>query len=921
MKRYRITRSQEALFDYVHLGGGMAKGVEHRAPIDGVTEIRIHGVGGASPTTSLGRPDAVQVTGDKTAGFFRAPTLSTERTVEAYSWGGLTARSRTRALWVLLLPFALLNLAGWMIEPDQRHPDATEDISRLIRWLRSRVDKLRPALLKIQKVLIHLTALIGTVLVIGWVAFGAIDVLAFKCVNNLTCRTQRPYIEWFDGLVDQPGQRLAIAAALPIAVILLFASLSFLSRSRYEDFYIDGTRDQTILTTDLREPGFWQNNRWVNRLFRIHVGGAFLLLGGLILYTLSELVESPGTTAPAWVVAIAATGFWMAVGLGVLALVALSAMVLLEQSDSVGPKRLIDSLGRAVLLGGVGLCALSIVALASVSSIPEQLGLPGFGEVPIVALAAGFVAIVLFSVIQVVRWVGNLEIRPGQFLIVFSGLMVVAWQWAIWIAAISTLLAVFAYLVEVGSGRRPPRSDYLVPVGLTWLFPFVELVGGRLGLDVGVAWPRTTPLAIAVIVVAVSWSLEARREESSLWVRVAPLLLGGSLAGAGWAGTALGGPPVATWGGLVTAWMVISFAIIAVHDVERFRWNGAGAVALFALTMLSAIGSGALIRFAALGGTSGILVSLSTVHEWVAVGFSAVLLLGVAGFVSWVVVVRLDRGRKVRQEMAALAGDIPDEVRLSATQERRLISRVGRMTSLSSSLGAVDVFLTLTSMTLIFAAAALVIEGVWGSANPFRPVPMSGWTNLVSWSSWLLLTTGLGAVLITQRAFGNSGMRRNVGILWDVAGFWPRQFHPFAPPSYASRTVPELQARIQEIADLGGGSIVSGHSQGSVVAFATVASLPDSCLHRVRLVTHGSPLRRFYGRYFGSTFSSEVIAHVRSRLSPSPPGTNLPRDGSWLNFYRETDPVGFPIFEGVGGDVILLESLRAAAGEQPKRWA
>ena len=33
---------------------------------------------------------------------------------ESYSWGGLTSGKASRALWLLLLPFALANLAGWM---------------------------------------------------------------------------------------------------------------------------------------------------------------------------------------------------------------------------------------------------------------------------------------------------------------------------------------------------------------------------------------------------------------------------------------------------------------------------------------------------------------------------------------------------------------------------------------------------------------------------------------------------------------------------------------------------------------------------------------------------------------------------------------------------------------------------------------
>src|ERR1051325_3644964 len=77
------------------------------------------GVGGTSPEDLLGDLAPQLVAGDRIAGFYRTadhPPVEgrNARRIEAYSWGGLTSRSASRVLWVLMLPFALANVAGWM---------------------------------------------------------------------------------------------------------------------------------------------------------------------------------------------------------------------------------------------------------------------------------------------------------------------------------------------------------------------------------------------------------------------------------------------------------------------------------------------------------------------------------------------------------------------------------------------------------------------------------------------------------------------------------------------------------------------------------------------------------------------------------------------------------------------------------------
>ena len=81
-------------------------------------------------------------------------------------------------------------------------------------------------------------------------------------------------------------------------------------------------------------------------------------------------------------------------------------------------------------------------------------------------------------------------------------------------------------------------------------------------------------------------------------------------------------------------------------------------------------------------------------------------------------------------------------------------------------------------------------------------------------------------VVLGVQTYRNARVRRTVGIIWDLATFWPRAAHPLAPPCYAERVVPELVHRATWLATEQGGVVLSGHSQGSVLVAATVLQLP-----------------------------------------------------------------------------------------------
>ncbi|MQA97119.1 MAG: hypothetical protein GEV11_21660 [Streptosporangiales bacterium] len=176
------------------------------------------------------------------------------------------------------------------------------------------------------------------------------------------------------------------------------------------------------------------------------------------------------------------------------------------------------------------------------------------------------------------------------------------------------------------------------------------------------------------------------------------------------------------------------------------------------------------------------------------------------------------------------------------------------------------------------AAPATAIAA--GLADEAGGVVRGGVGFLVSLGSWLIGAFLVGLVALGRAAYSSHRTRRIVGILWDLATFWPRSAHPLAPPCYAERTVPQLTTRVAHWVEDHPGVIISGHSQGSVLAAAVVWQLPSRARERVHLLTHGSPLGRLYAKYFPAYFGPAQFSDLGSRVR------------GWTNLWRLTDPIG-----------------------------
>jgi hypothetical protein len=226
-------------------------------------------------------------------------------------------------------------------------------------------------------------------------------------------------------------------------------------------------------------------------------------------------------------------------------------------------------------------------------------------------------------------------------------------------------------------------------------------------------------------------------------------------------------------------------------------------------------------------------------------------------------------------------------------------------------------------VSVSFAGLLVVLVGLQYSALHLRG-PATWWGSVIHWYEHYragqnaaqklggLALAGLALALVAVlRRPRQGGLARVLGNVWDVLTFWPRRFHPFAVPPYAERAVPELRATLRQLRTPDTPLVVLGHSQGSVLAFTSVAEElagePDA--GPVSLLTFGSPLGVLYDHAFPAYFDGATRRTVAERVRAG--------GGRWWNVYRSTDPIGGPLCPAEAGtghwfDKWLPDPRRAA---------
>lgn len=263
-----------------------------------VVRIEIRGVGGETAEEILQAP-VTQVSGDRHAGFYQLEASgAVEPDVEAYEWGRLTSGAWSTAVWWILFPFTLMNVAGWMLQPNEAEQGTDDEDKRSSLWF--------------ARLLVVGGGLAITAVYVAWTATITTEILAFGCAGDKAC-SDRWYlapISWFD-----KDPIWLVTLGVGIAALLILSLFLFILRTqdKLEGYEKDPERrrigsadlarsDTSRLrrNTKLENQGFWYKWHEHRRLFRWHLGLTMMLLGAAAGHAMQR-TGSAGKATAAWI--------------------------------------------------------------------------------------------------------------------------------------------------------------------------------------------------------------------------------------------------------------------------------------------------------------------------------------------------------------------------------------------------------------------------------------------------------------------------------------------------------------------------------------------------------------------------------------------------------------------------------------------
>lgn len=841
----------------------MPKGANH-GPATGavsdmrVVELRVHGVSGTPVEDMLGDREPVLVAGDEHGRIYRrrSPVRVRSfppRTVEAYHWGRYTSGSPLRALWLLLLPFAVVNLAHFaLIRPDPLGHTGS-----------SRPERVAERSLR----LLGLTLTLTTVVTGCYLAWG---VLAAQC-SGAACSGLPGWARLLTG--QDHGRRILITALLPA---LLVTMLWWLGR-RPPLYPPPGEREPPSNSQDrLGNPTFWLGAYTASIQRAAHVSASCAVIAFLALATITP---APGSSA--WVARNALIVLCIVEGL-----TALGVVVVDRQPRTFLP----DPHGR------------------------DTLRIPGW--LTFVRWSAAGTAV---TGVGLAAWLADNGGRPagtGSFDTVVAAVGAAAG------VLVLVLLVACLRMALTRQGRHVCRGDLPGSVPVPPAFrPFYA------GLGSVVLAALALTLAFGFSTAAVFGTAELLGKPVRIDATASDAIM---IAPGYWTS--------ATVWGVIVSGLVVSALPLSAWVLRRVS------LPLLAALLVGVVGGSAGI--VATGGTARGLFLLVVSLALLVTGVRVLLRPGRDGFTARV------RDDYAPTGMAAMDGVAAPTGSPCAEDERRtaLVARAWRLAMARYRyhhvLGAVAVvgggavcgWAGLVSWSWfgdVPPGIATLVDPVQNGEPPPDPRLVAVLNALTGIGAWSAASLATGLVAVGVASWRSARIRTTVGILWDLSAFWPRVAHPVCPVPYGGRAVRAMARRACDLAnrDLDPEDqveaplahslpearpfdrvVLSGHSQGAVIALAACAVVERSAhcpavagwlgpekaqkaWPSMSLVTYGSQLQFIYARMFPSFFGFHQQRQIYAGL-----------DGRWRSLYRWTDPLGGPVLSWPAQDGVDAHS-------------
>jgi len=902
-----------------------------------VLELRVHGVNNTSPAHMLDLPESSieQVTGDTLGSFWR-PTddargklkesdrgyVRSGITREAYSWGGM-ARSSVgvgnsswgkllggliRFGWTTLLPFGLINVAYWsrrLTAP--MTPDSSDDSTDAAGATPGHPD----ASAGRGASTVRIAALLLTLLFVTAAATVSLDLVGVQCFagGQKLCRNLPKQSDFLAGWTVT--RRLALLGLIPIVLVAGLAVLAVLNRTRYTDATSDAILNRTDAATTsprwpmLSTPGFWNHGKLYGSTTVLHIAAATVLIVALTAWHVAFGVGDK-CASPADVIFLrhecreqVGAGGWYTkaeIGFVVLCLALLALIVALvvrrtAQAADIAPRPQPRWMTWVVLACAVTFLGHTLVLWNRQSSQPTAHPMLGIS-----AVAALLLASLLAIGLSGLSW------RRGR------------------VAPVTTLSFGAILLIVISSTLSGAVAFVPVVPGFVMILAAIVLAGR--GDDRGrghEAWRGLGPgvwiivsvliaflLSSAVAVAAGDW-LNAKNSAATL----ACISPSGNVALSGACATKSkpddeqkkpeAGASCPAVEGACACPCDKNEEPPALLGVPRpFIWFGAAIVVLLVPLVVLAV----MVARRVFSAT----IAAATIEPDARAGAM----------------------RKTRGDPQGTVESPTEPLGESRLRRRQFAAFAQHAEGFVGALALIAT--TALALTLTFAVM---------NAPRLESVMSQKWVGtLLGGGLWAL---ALGGAAVIGLAVGGSalGGTRPLGLLWDLICFLPAAAHPFGPPCYAERVVPELLSRYRWWLSAADGDdqnpaegrtiVVSAHSLGAVLAAATIFSgdnedevakqVPSA---KISLLTYGVQLRAYFGRLFPELLGPDVLgtqplgppilmsadpwAGEQSAPAELPRLSEEQRRRSlrgrltddagrlrWLNLWRRTDYLGFPV--------------------------